>query len=220
MADKFGLVCDWESSGLLDTNSSYKTFVEGPQGIEIGAILVNLKDFTPLEEFSSFVRFLGGNPNTLTFSRCAPLYAELTWDKKAEDIHGISIESLEEAPSPYCVAYNLRSMIRRYAKPDDRIMFCGHNPIFDMYCTKQLMFLGGMTDEIKFHHRMIDTFSLGKFLYNTKSSKDLFKLTSDVVRNGAHRALEDARLTLKSLQKMYTDTKVLRDNLIDLTNHE
>jgi Exonuclease len=208
MSDDFGLVCDWETSGLLETHFPYETFLEGPQGIEIGAIMVKLPEFIVLEEYESKVRFLGTHDN---ISYGGPLYEKLTWSSESQEIHGITIESLKNAPSPTEVAANLMYMTQKYVKSNDPIMFSGHSPIGDIYHTKQLLFLGGRSRGIRFHHRMFDTFSLGKFLYGAKSSSALFKIVSGVVR-GKHTAIEDARLTLAALQRMYIDVKYCHDH--------
>jgi DNA polymerase III epsilon subunit-like protein len=205
----YGLVVDWETSGLRQHESPWRTYLEGPQGIEIGAVLVELPDFTPIAEYVSRVRFLGtahgiqyGGPHTEL----------LTWSDEAETIHGISLNDLMGAPTPTQVADELVRFVLGHAGIDDAqkqpIMICGHNPAGDAYCVRQLLFLGLAESKLRFHHRMLDSFSLGYMLLGTKSSNELFKRVSDVVR-GTHNALEDARLTLAAFQLMRTMTKEL-----------
>jgi hypothetical protein len=203
MKQKFGLVIDWETSGLLDHRVPYRAYLEGPQGIEIGATLVYLPEFETIAEFSSRMRFLGTHKE---ISYGGHLHYDLTWDEDAERIHGMTPSDLLKEPWPSDVAASFVNFVKSNAQIDDPnkvpIMFCGHNPGGDLYCTRQLLFLGGMENALRFHHRQIDSFSLGYFVYGTKSSNELFELTSGVKRE-IHSALEDSRLTTTALRTIY-----------------
>jgi DNA polymerase III epsilon subunit-like protein len=198
----YGVVVDWETTGIRQHETSSLTYMDGPQGIEIGAILVELPKFDPIAEFSSRVRFLG-QAHGIAYG--GPRYEGLTWSDEAETIHGISVNDLVSAPTPQEVSNRFVRFVLDNAGIDDPrktpIMVCGHNPAGDAYCVRQLLFLAGDETKIRFHHRMIDSFTLGYMLLGTKSSNELFKLVSDVTR-GTHNALQDARLTLAAFRHM------------------
>lgn len=203
MKHDFGLVVDWETSGLPDDRVPMRTYLEGPQGVEIGAILVNLPEFRPVAEYESRVRFLG-TVDGITYG--GPTHEALSWSADAERIHGISVSDTQMAPIPVRVAEDLVEFIKTNTGFGDlnkhRIMLCGHNPSFDAYFTRQLLFLGGKERSVQFHHRMVDTFSLGYVTYGVTSSDDLFWKISRVNRK-IHSAIKDARLTLQALRNIY-----------------
>lgn len=198
-----GVVIDWETSGLLDPKASYRNFWEGPQGIEIGATLVYLPEAETIAEYTSRVRFLGAHSGRIYGP---PSYEKLTWAETAQEIHGITLTELSEAPPPMEVARQFVSFVRTNAKIDDPqkvpIMICGHNPEGDAYYTRQLLFFGQVENELRFHYRMIDTFSLGYFVLGAKSSNELFERVSNVVRKN-HSAMEDSMLTTEALRTIY-----------------
>lgn len=200
MKQYFGLVLDWETSGLRNHETPWCTYLEGPQGIEIGAILVTLPTFEPLGEFASLVKFLGVH-NGLSYGGAH--YERLTWSESAQEVHGLSLVDLVNAPSPTEVSEKLTAFVISTARISDPqktpIMVCGHNPDGDSYYLRQLLYLGGAERKIRFHSRMLDSFTMGYLLYGTRDSTELFELTSGV-RRGTHRALEDARLTLAAFR--------------------
>lgn len=200
---EFGLVLDWETSGVPDEKVPWRTYLEGPQGIEIGAILVRLPHFEQVAEFSSRVRFLG-IANGISFG--GPLYEGITWNSDAEKIHGIAVSDLRQERHPSSVATEFTGWVEaNIGSGDPRkepLMVCGHNPAFDLYYTRQLLFIGGAERRLKLIHRTVDTFSLGYFLFNCETSDELFKHVSGITRT-VHSALDDARLTLQALQHMY-----------------
>jgi hypothetical protein len=198
-----GLVVDWETSGIRDQEVPWLNYLEGPQGIEIGAILVYLPTFEPIAEFVSRVCFLG-IANGVSWG--GPRYERLTWSTEAERIHGMTPAGLADEASPLLVAEKFVKFIKKNARIDDPqkrpIMLCGHNPSGDAYYTRQLLYLGGVERKVRFHHRMMDSFTLGYLLLGAKSSNELFEKTSGTKR-GIHSALEDARLTLQAFRNIY-----------------
>jgi DNA polymerase III epsilon subunit-like protein len=199
----YGLVIDWETSGLRQHETPWRTYMEGPQGIEIGVVLVELPQFHPIGEFSSRVRFLG-QARGLDYG--GDIYQHLTWSEEAEVIHGISPIELMNAPTPNEVAQRLVRFVLNTAQIEDAhkhpIMICGHNPAGDAYYLRQLLFMGSEETKLRFHHRMLDSFTLGYMLLGTRSSNELFKTVSGVVR-GTHNAMEDARLTLAAFRHLH-----------------
>lgn len=204
MAKKsFGLVIDWETSGLRPQETPWRNYLEGPQGIELGAVLVELPDFTQIAEFVSRVRFIG---TAHGISYGGPIHEGLTWSDEAQVVHGISVTDLLHEPTPNEVSERFVRFTLDNAGISDPhkqpIMICGHNPAGDAYYVRQLLFLGGHERNIRFHHRMLDSFTIGYMLLGTKSSNELFKTVSNVVRD-KHSALEDARLTLDAFRHLH-----------------
>ena len=209
MKQDIGLVIDWETTGLLDQEVPWLSYLEGPQGVEIGAILVSLPTFQPIAEFHSRIAFLG-TANGIAYG--GPAHEKLTWSSEAEKIHGLSVSDLRTAQTPSVVASNFVNFIKTNAAIDDPnkhpIMICGHNPSGDLYCTKQMLYLGNMERKIRFHHRMLDSFCAGYLVLGTNSSDELFERTSGIKRT-LHSAIEDARLTLHAFQRIYEICRTL-----------
>ena len=203
MKRSLGVVVDWETTGLRNHKTPHLLYLEGPQGIEIGATLVWLPDVEVIAEFSSRVRFLGVHAG---ISYGGPRHEGLTWDADAERIHGIKVTDLMKEQHPSVVAEDFVNFVKNNGGIDDPhktpVMFCGHNPDGDYHYTRQLLYLGGLENGLRFHHRMIDTFSLGYFVLGVKSSNELFERVSGIKRE-IHSALEDSRLTTAALRTIY-----------------
>jgi DNA polymerase III epsilon subunit-like protein len=200
----FGVVVDFETTGIRSQETPWNTYLEGPQGIEIGAVLVELPMFEPIAEFSTRIKFVGSH-NGITYG--GPLHENLTWSDDAEVVHGISLHDLVNEPLPVEVAWKFSEFILTNAKIPDAhkqpVMLCGHNIAGDAYYIRQMMFLGGVERDIRFHHRMLDSFTLGYMLLGAKSSNELFQRVSSVVRD-KHNAMQDARLTLAAFRHLQT----------------
>lgn len=196
-----GVVIDWETTGLRDPKAPSVNFIEGPQGIEIGATLIYLPEVEVIAEFSSRVRYMGSHRGI----EYGP-YSGLTWSDDAEKIHGIKAMDLAKEPLPPVVAEKFVTFVKTNAGIDDPqktpVMICGHNPEGDAYFTRQLLFFGGEENGIRFHHRMIDSFSLGYFVLGAKSSTELFERVSGVNRK-IHSAMQDSMLTTEALKTIY-----------------
>lgn len=198
-----GLVIDWETSGLREVKVPYLAYLEGPQGIEIGATLVWLPEVEEIGTFTRRIRFIGSHRG---IQYGADAYKNLTWSEDAEQIHGMKTTDLLKESSPAVVAEEFVSWVKTNTGITDPyktpIMFCGHNPEGDMYMTRQLLFLAGLENHLRFHHRMLDTFSLGYLVLGTKSSSELFYRVSGVKRN-FHSAMQDSMLTTHALRTIY-----------------
>lgn len=190
------LVIDWETTGIRDDSAPFVNFLEGPQGIEIGAVVLDLNTLTTGEEFNRHCRFLGTHKG-IQYDQ--DRFSALTWSEKAETIHGMKIEALAvEAAHPNQVGREFAEYVRRNFG-DNRVMMAGHNPVGDRYFTKQLLYIADQ--DIRFHHRMLDTFTGGYLLWGAESSDELFSIVSDIRRKN-HSAIQDARLTAKALCEM------------------
>jgi DNA polymerase III epsilon subunit-like protein len=186
---KFGLCIDWETSGAVFGGDSSKDF----QGISFGAIVFRTCDFEPVEKIYHLVKF-----NDKKYQ----------WTDGAQKIHGITREHLEQhGVSAEDAAMDLASLILKYWGGDSKIMFLGHNPIFDIRFTNQLM--GSIDFEfsveretnrenwIQLHHVVLDTSALGFITLGLFKSDLLFDRIGFEAR-GAHNALNDAEMTLET----------------------
>jgi DNA polymerase III epsilon subunit-like protein len=207
----FGLVIDWETTGIHQQEVPWNAYLDGPQGIELGAIVVELPDFTTINETVTRVRFLGTAHGV---SYGGPTHENLTWSDEAERVHGISVTDLINEPTPSEAADKLVRFVLQSTRIEDPqkspIMVCGHNPAGDMYYLRQLLFLGSKERGLRFHHRMLDSFTLGYMMLGTKSSNDLFEQVSGVVRD-KHNALQDARLTRDAFVHLYNKCRNFSD---------
>jgi hypothetical protein len=210
----FGIVIDWETTGIRQHETPWRTYLEGPQGIELGAIAVKLPEFEPLGEFSARIRFLGSR-NGIAYG--GPEHEQLTWSDEAQAVHGISVTELAKALTPVEAAGNFLRFAHSVTGIADfhkhPVMICGHNPASDAYYLRQLLFLGGVERKIRFHARMLDSFTIGYMLLGTKSSTELFKHISGVVRT-THNALQDAQLTLNAFRQLNSVCRECRQSQI------
>lgn len=183
------LALDWETSGLRDAKNSYSTYVQGPQGIEIGAVVLHPETYEPVDEYTSRMRFLGSHQG-IEYGE----YPGLTWSEDAERIHGLALMDLIREPHPRMVAQEFGTFLRKHYAPDERITIVGHNPELDRYHLQQALYYGGLLSDFKIDHRMIDTHTLGFMLYGCNGSEELFfRITGQ--RRTVHRALWDAHAT-------------------------
>jgi DNA polymerase III epsilon subunit-like protein len=189
------LVVDWETTGIRDETKMTQMYVDGPQGIEIGAVVV--EDWVEVGAFWSRVRFLGTH-NGVSYG--PPNLSSLAWAEKARNVHGIPIEDAIRAPHPRSVAEEFVGFLKKHFDLTKPIMFCAHNPMGDRYYTRQLIVLGGVEEKVVFHYRMYDSYTMGALVFGSKGSDDLFRATSGVVR-GNHNALDDARFAAKAMHE-------------------
>jgi len=198
------VVIDWETSGVRDDAVPVLSYLEGPQGIEIGAVVIDLSSWNTLGEFGSRVRFMGSHGG-LSYGGAA--WERLSWSAQAEKIHGITLRELTEAPKPVEVAERFVQFIYSHLDPNRPILLCGHNPDFDAYFTRQLLFMAGRLPDIRFAHRRIDTFTVGFLTMGCEDSDELFLLTQGAIRS-FHNALDDARLTVSAMKSIVERLKV------------
>lgn len=171
------LVIDWETSGLIRDSDSQRAYDSGPQGIEIGAVVVDASDWTMVGDFTSRVMFEPG----------------MFWDEAAEPIHGIRREDLMDAPSSTVVAERFDEFLNGWFDPAQPILMAGQNPAGDRWFTHQLFHLGHRRPR-RFHTRMLDTFTLGFYVWGCTTGNELFDRVCGVIRQ-RHSAYEDATLS-------------------------
>lgn len=182
------LVNDWETTGVPEGDDCTR----GAQGIQYGAVVLRATDLAIIDDITIDIRFEGLYGGSGAFP-------DLTWSEEAEKIHGLSREHLAvNGLSIPGAARVLETFVRKHWAPDEKILTAGHNPGFDRFFTEQLMELGGRAETFMFHHRMIDTFSLGYMLLGTEDSNQLFDKVG--ISRAHHNAYEDAHACVSVLR--------------------
>lgn len=190
---KYLLCTDWETTGIpMDYQQEYD---QGPQGIWLGAVVVETTDYNVVKTFERRVKYEGLPLDHPGFSS----YEGLTWSDEAARIHGVSMDEALTGEPVAKVAEDFAWFVREFWPEGTHVTLCGHNPAFDRYFTKQMLYLAGKPNDVIFHHRMVDTFTLGFMLWGFTSSQTLFQAVG-VDRTGTHSALEDALACAKVLK--------------------
>jgi hypothetical protein len=179
------LFIDVETSGysrlnMLDRSDGYKY-----QIVSIGAIVASSTTWKPIDTF----------------------YVEMQWNKTsawdfgAQNVHHLTREHLEEhgVPEEDGLAMFCEFLLKHY-DTSKAITLGGHNvATFDRHFLLNLFKKYDMTLELS--GRGIDTHTIGKVLYGTKDSNELFELIG--VERAEHNALEDAQLALKIIRQTH-----------------
>lgn len=141
--------------------------------------------------------------DTTTFKVLDALYVEIKhngvslWNDKAEQVHGMSREYLEEnGMSEEDAAIEIGEFVLRHFGTG--IVRCaGHNfASFDIWYMRRLLRQFGIM--FKTGNRFVDTNSIGFNCYDTYTSDALFDLMG--VEREDHNAMEDAMACVKVLQ--------------------
>ncbi len=140
-----------------------------------------------------------------TFKEIEKLYLEIKWNGESEwsdfayKIHGLSKEYLEEnGVDEEEAAAQILELIMRHFDTTKGITLCGHNAAsFDKFFLKALLRKFGI--ELKFSHRVIDSFTIGLVAVQAFDSDELFS-KMELAPRRMHNALEDIEYTLKSIR--------------------
>ncbi len=195
---RYGLCIDWETSGAAFGEDSSKSY----QGLTFGAIVFNAATFEEIESIYVEIKFDA---------------TKYKWSEEAERIHGKTREYLEKnGVTQEEAAIKLIELILKYWGPSkttgfdpaSKVMFLGHNPLFDMRFTRQLVNSVEMDfwyerddhskkfdSRIDLNHVVLDTSALGFITLGLYKSDLLFERIG-FQKRAAHNALEDARMTL------------------------
>lgn len=173
------LVLDCETSGMTFGDDPSKDY----QIVSLGLIVSDVQTYQEIESLYVEIKWNG----------------ESKWEPKAEAIHGLSKEYLEEnGMDEEDAVADILEFLDDHFDLTKGITLCGHNAAnFDKPFIKSL--LRRFDVDLKFSHRTIDTFSVGLLAVNAFDSDELFENMGFPARK-AHNALEDARLSLKSLR--------------------
>ena len=177
------LAIDVETSGIMfgsDDPSYNPATGDTYQVVSIG-LVVTTKDFVPVETLYLEIKWDG----------------ESLWDRKAEQVHGLSIDYLEEnGLSREDAVAEIGNLIIKYWGPDVPVCVLGHNvATFDLCFLRRLLRSEGI--EVKFGNRTIDTNTIGNVVLGTFNSDDTFAAVGLEERDSSkHNALDDAKMSL------------------------
>lgn len=172
----YGLAIDFETTGF-----SLPNYAERHQGISFGAIIFDMRTFESIDAIYHEIKFK----------------SNYSWAPKAEEIHGLSKEHLEEhGITQEEAALELLTLIHKYCGSDP-IVLLGHRVNFDRAFIDQLVATQHM--EVKYNPTVIDTSALSTVFLETPYSNDLFQMLGFEAR-GKHNALEDIMMTLESVR--------------------
>lgn len=133
------------------------------------------------------------------------------WSNKAEQIHGLSKEYLNEyGITEENAVIKICEFIFKHFDPNEKILMLGHNARnFDIPFLNKL--LNKFDLSLNIHHRCVDSFSIGYVVFGAEDSNELFDIFAP--KRTQHNALEDARLSLlscRNVKKMIN--KMLNNN--------
>jgi DNA polymerase III epsilon subunit-like protein len=178
---KYCLLLDWETSGSDFNGDSTKSY----QGISFGAVIASTETFEPVETLYRELHFDD---------------TRYKWTSEAEAIHGLSREHLAANGVPREEALaDLLDLIIRYVGPGNKIMFGGHNVMFDIDFTQQLA--GDFGIVLPVHHVMLETSGTAFICIGEYKSDKVFEFFTGEVR-GAHNALDDALMALETMRNI------------------
>jgi len=142
---------------------------------------------------------------------------EETFSTAAEEIHGISIYDLEDAPQSYDVLMQMEEWIRKKLKREKQdslrdVLVCGQSVMNDIHFLK--LKYNSLHLEWPFAYRLIDlvTVSTWMFLFYDRTGRkrpSSYSLTAVAAHfgwsrsNTAHHAIEDAALTRACFEAFY-----------------
>lgn len=184
---KFLLAFDVETSGLAfgrnpavdDRTGAYY------QIVSYGAAVVNSDTLEVVDTIHQYVKW-----NTHS-----------VWDKRAQAVHGLTPQFLEEnGVSEDEALCNLLDFTMHHMGPS-ALSLIGHN-----VATFDLKFLQHLCDrlgvDVKFANKHVDTNSVGYAVFQTHNSDDLFELCGVQRTPDKHDALQDALACVKVLQRV------------------
>lgn len=177
---KFILSIDWETTGssFRSLEETFKRF----QGIAFGAVIANSETFEPIKTLYREIKY---NP-------------KYEWTQEAEAIHGLSQEYLEDKLSEEEAAIDLAEFIYDIFGTS-KVMFLGHNPLFDIEATRQLLVPYNVMPEL--FHVILNTSAAGFITIGKYRSNDVFNFFSGENRD-KHNALDDALLALETARNI------------------
>ena len=188
------IAIDCETSGInFKSNRSECTesVAKNYQAVSWGLVVADAKTFKPIDELYVEVKWNG--------------YSK--WDVKAEQVHGLSKEYLEEnGVDEEEALVMILEFIMKYVDIKKPLYFLGHNIMsFDIPFFKDLLNRYGIKD-VKIGHRYFDTFALSMGTLKEYDSNTLFERVGYKARE-SHNSLDDAKYALgtyRKIQKAWT----------------
>ena len=200
------LALDCETTGICFNNDSpvYNPRTkERHQAVSWGLIVADSETLKPVEKLYLEIKW---NNESKKQRKLNPKFG-----KKAEEIHGLTFEYLEENRMDEEEAIvEIGNVIITHWGAGRSIQTLGHNLCnFDIPFLRDMFFRYEI--ELNFGNRMYDSNSIGWAAFNTFNSDDLFSAVGLEPRKN-HNALEDAWMSLESVRRI---RKVFRRLLDD-----
>lgn len=194
---QFILGIDCETTGLCFYNQGAKTPVynestgERHQAVSWGVLVIDSVTLETVDELYVEIKW---NNESKKQRKANPSFG-----RKAEEIHGLSQEYLEEngveEEEALC---KIAELILKYWGPTGNIQTLGHNVhLFDLEFLKDLF----NRHDVELHtgNRHIDALSIGYATFGIFNSDDMFEVVG-LSNRGVHNALDDIKRTLKSVR--------------------
>lgn len=201
------LALDCETTGLCYNSESpvYNPRTkERHQAVSWGLIVADSETLKPVEKLYVEIKW---NDESKKQRKLNPNFG-----KKAEEIHGLTFEYLEEnGMDEEEAVVEIGNLIISYWGAGRSIQTLGHNLCnFDVPFLRDLFLRYEI--ELNFGNRMYDSNSIGWAAFNTFNSNDLFAAVGLEPRNN-HNALEDAWMSLETIRRIRkVFRRVLDDN--------
>lgn len=179
------LAYDAETSGIFFAEDPARDAVDPSkryQAVSWGLLILD-GDFNQLDEMYIEIQWDGKS----------------LWDKKAEAVHQLSKEYLQQNGTPFEEAYaEILNFIFKWFG-NTPIVTLGHNSIsFDKkFMTSDVRELG---IELRWGNRHLDSNTLGYTLFNTFTSDQLFDALGQSDRGENHNALDDIKRTVEAFR--------------------
>lgn len=186
---QYVLAADCETTGLCfnSDNPAYNPKTgERHQAVSWGLVVADAHTLKPIEELYLEIKW---NDHSLDARE-----ADSTFGRKAESIHGLSLEHLENnGVDEQDAVIQIGELILKYWG-DQNIRMLGHNvATFDLHFLRTMF--REYNIELKFGNRHVDTSSVGFVCFETYTSDQLFEECGFEQRKD-HNALVDAKYAL------------------------
>jgi DNA polymerase III epsilon subunit-like protein len=179
------LFIDCETTGLFFNGNPVTDPLTGEsyQAVSYGLIVTDANTLEPIEDLYVEIKWNGISH----------------WNKKAEVVHGLSLQYLEEhGVEEEEAVVQIASLILKYWGPDSSVCLGGHNvATFDRLFLQDLLNRHGVN--VKMGNRTIDSSAIGFATFGTYNSDDLFA-TVGLDHREAHNALVDAHSSLTAVR--------------------
>lgn len=183
------IAMDCETSGM-NWNSGKSQYNEsiahGYQAVSWGFVISSPDDFKPIDKLYLEIKWNGTSK----------------WDNKAESIHGLTKEYLEEnGVNEEDAVVTILEFFMEYLDITKPLYFLGQNvTTFDVPFFKDLLYRYNIKD-IKIGQRHFDTFALAAGTIMKYDSESIFKKLGMKGR-GAHNSLQDAENALETYRRI------------------
>lgn len=187
---QFILAIDCETTGLTFNTADCSI---NDQAISWGLVVAKTNDLKPIDELYLEIKW---NEQSKAKRREDPSFG-----RKAETIHGLTYEYLEEnGIDEITAAHKINQLLTKYWGPNNIVRTLGHNVhMFDLPFLRGTLVRGGV--ERNFGNRHYDTNSAGFIALMTWTSNELFEMMGFDARN-THKAIDDAKMALESARRL------------------